>query len=190
MLDAECANAQILKDVAAEILWRHPDHAIITSFSGLADVTGARVLAEIGDDRGRSARRTWAEGVCRVGTGRSCIGAQHRSHSPPREEQPVRRSQVRLAFVAAGRECRPARTTLPGVTVVIATRLHCSTACSVNFIAACKPVGCTTRAQHFPAREHAERAFCDIGAARSRSPATGGPAPAPRRSSLTLMSRR
>ncbi|WP_234392818.1 transposase [Amycolatopsis sp. AA4] len=31
--------------------FRHPDYAIITSFPGLADSTGARVLAEIGDDR-------------------------------------------------------------------------------------------------------------------------------------------
>ena len=32
---------------------QHPDYAIITSFPGLADSTGARVLAEIGDDRAR-----------------------------------------------------------------------------------------------------------------------------------------
>jgi transposase len=34
---------------------QHPDYAIITSFPGLAEVTGARVLAEIGDDRARFA---------------------------------------------------------------------------------------------------------------------------------------
>ena len=34
---------------------QHPDHEIITSFPGLADLTGARVLAEIGDDRARFA---------------------------------------------------------------------------------------------------------------------------------------
>ena len=33
----------------------HPDHQIITSFVGLADLTGARLLAEIGDDRRRFA---------------------------------------------------------------------------------------------------------------------------------------
>jgi transposase len=32
---------------------QHPDYAIITSFPGLADSTGARVLAEIGNDRAR-----------------------------------------------------------------------------------------------------------------------------------------
>src|SRR5205085_10983859 len=31
----------------------HPDYQIITSFPGLADVSGAIVLAEIGDDRNR-----------------------------------------------------------------------------------------------------------------------------------------
>ena len=32
---------------------RRPDHDIITSFPGLAALTSARVLAEIGDDRTR-----------------------------------------------------------------------------------------------------------------------------------------
>ena len=36
-------------------LTRHPDSAIITSFPGLGSLTGARVLAEIGDDRARFA---------------------------------------------------------------------------------------------------------------------------------------
>jgi hypothetical protein len=34
---------------------QHPDQRIITSFVGLADLTGARLLAEIGDDRTRFA---------------------------------------------------------------------------------------------------------------------------------------
>jgi hypothetical protein len=34
-------------------LRQHPDYEIITSFPGLADVSGAIVLAEIGDDRDR-----------------------------------------------------------------------------------------------------------------------------------------
>jgi Transposase IS116/IS110/IS902 family len=40
---------------SAELFQQHPDYAIITSFPGLADSTGARVLAEIGDDRARFA---------------------------------------------------------------------------------------------------------------------------------------
>ena len=32
---------------------QHPDAGIITSFPGIGALTGARVLAEIGDDRSR-----------------------------------------------------------------------------------------------------------------------------------------
>lgn len=54
-LNAECSNADRLGDEAAEAFRQHPDHAIVTSFPGLSDQTGARVLAEIGDDRSRFA---------------------------------------------------------------------------------------------------------------------------------------
>ncbi len=49
-LATECANADQLTTAATEAFTQHPDHQIITSFPGLADLTGARVLAEIGDD--------------------------------------------------------------------------------------------------------------------------------------------
>jgi hypothetical protein len=52
-LATECANADHLTAAATEAFTQHPDHDIITSFPGLADLTGARVLAEIGDDRTR-----------------------------------------------------------------------------------------------------------------------------------------
>lgn len=52
-LDIECANADQLGAAAIEAFQKHPSYQIITSFPGLADITGARVLAEIGDDRGR-----------------------------------------------------------------------------------------------------------------------------------------
>jgi transposase len=52
-LNVECANAEDLGQAAVEAFQTHPDHDIITSFPGLADLTGARVLAEIGDDRSR-----------------------------------------------------------------------------------------------------------------------------------------
>ncbi|MFE9790103.1 IS110 family transposase [Nocardia salmonicida] len=52
-LDAACTGADDLEQAAAEEFRKHPDHAIIISFPGLADLTGARVLAEIGDDRTR-----------------------------------------------------------------------------------------------------------------------------------------
>ncbi|TCC55398.1 IS110 family transposase [Kribbella pittospori] len=52
-LDTECHNVDELGQATAELFQQHPDHAIITSFPGLADNTGARILAELGDDRTR-----------------------------------------------------------------------------------------------------------------------------------------
>lgn len=55
VLDAAC---QAVDDLAAQLgaaFRAHPDYVIITSFPGLADVSGAIVLAEIGDDRTRFA---------------------------------------------------------------------------------------------------------------------------------------
>ena len=54
-LDTACANAEQLAAATAERFAQHPDAAIITSMPGLAELTGARVLAEIGDDRARFA---------------------------------------------------------------------------------------------------------------------------------------
>lgn len=54
-LNIECVNADDLNEAATEAFRQHPDHRIITSFPGLGEATGARVLAEIGDDRGRFA---------------------------------------------------------------------------------------------------------------------------------------
>ena len=52
-LDTACSSVDELGQASAELFQTHPDYAIITSFPGLADSTGARVLAEIGDDRTR-----------------------------------------------------------------------------------------------------------------------------------------
>jgi transposase len=52
-LDAACASAGDLEHAATESFNLHPDAGIITSFPGLGALTGARVLAEIGDDRSR-----------------------------------------------------------------------------------------------------------------------------------------
>ena len=53
--NTECDSVDQLGDVVSEAFTTHPDHKIITSFTGLGDVTGARLLAEIGDDRSRFA---------------------------------------------------------------------------------------------------------------------------------------
>jgi transposase len=52
-LDAACASADDLEHAAIESFNQHPDAGIITSFPGLGPLTGARVLAETGDDRSR-----------------------------------------------------------------------------------------------------------------------------------------
>jgi Transposase/Transposase IS116/IS110/IS902 family len=54
-LDAACASADDLERAVIASFDQHPDAGIITSFPGLGPLTGARVLAEIGDDRSRFA---------------------------------------------------------------------------------------------------------------------------------------
>lgn len=53
VLDAECSNVDCLGNAVVQAFQQHPDHAVISSFPGLGDTLGARVLAEIGDDRDR-----------------------------------------------------------------------------------------------------------------------------------------
>src|SRR5918999_830369 len=52
-LNAACASADELACAVTEHFDTHPDAPIITSQPGLGALTGARVLAEIGDDRSR-----------------------------------------------------------------------------------------------------------------------------------------
>ncbi|MFE0179208.1 IS110 family transposase [Streptomyces sp. NPDC059002] len=54
-LDVVCVNVERLEAATTEAFQQHPDAPVITSFPGLGALTGARVLAEIGDDRGRFA---------------------------------------------------------------------------------------------------------------------------------------
>nr|WTB28498.1 IS110 family transposase [Streptomyces sp. NBC_00830] len=54
-LDTACTSADELAEASVESFEKHPDAEIITSFPGLGSLTGARVLAEIGDDRSRFA---------------------------------------------------------------------------------------------------------------------------------------
>lgn len=59
-LNAACTSAEDLAEATVESFDTHPDAEIITSFPGLGSLTGARVLAVIGDDRSRF---TDAEGL-------------------------------------------------------------------------------------------------------------------------------
>ena len=54
-LNAACHAAAGLEQAVIESFNQHPDAGIITSFPGLGPLTGARVLAETGDDRSRFA---------------------------------------------------------------------------------------------------------------------------------------
>jgi transposase len=54
-LTVACSNADELAAATIEHFDQHPDAEIITSLPGLGSLTGARVLAEIGDDRSRFA---------------------------------------------------------------------------------------------------------------------------------------
>ena len=53
--EAVCTAAADLAEAATAHFDQHPDAEIITSFPGLGSLAGARVLAEIGDDRTRFA---------------------------------------------------------------------------------------------------------------------------------------
>ena len=46
-------DGPVVGEACTEAFTQHPDYEVITSFPGLGDLTGARVLAEIGDDRSR-----------------------------------------------------------------------------------------------------------------------------------------
>jgi transposase len=54
-LNAACHAATDLEQSVIESFNQHPDAGIITSFPGLGSLTGARMLAETGDDRSRFA---------------------------------------------------------------------------------------------------------------------------------------
>ncbi|EUA48858.1 IS110 family RNA-guided transposase [Mycobacteroides abscessus] len=53
--DAACRASDELEAAARDHFERHPDAAVISSFPGMGTLIGARVLAEIGDDRTRFA---------------------------------------------------------------------------------------------------------------------------------------
>jgi transposase len=54
-LDVVCGNVADLTQAAEAAFAAHPDAKIITSFPGVGLLTGARLLAELGDDRARFA---------------------------------------------------------------------------------------------------------------------------------------
>lgn len=65
-LEIACTSADDLAAAAVESFDKHLDAQIITSFPGLGSLTGARVLAEIGDDRSRFTDAKGLKGHCHV----------------------------------------------------------------------------------------------------------------------------
>lgn len=82
-LETACVNAEELEAASVQTFEQHPDASVITSFPGLGSLTGARVLAEIGDDRSRFANASSLKAyagsapVTRA-SGKSCVVTSRR----------------------------------------------------------------------------------------------------------------
>src|SRR4029078_3115264 len=87
-LDTAHNSVEDVGRAAAELFQTHPDYAIIISFPGLADSTGVRVFAEIGDDRARfadaRALRPTTDRLPSPG-----LGAIPDGHAPAYQQQPA-----------------------------------------------------------------------------------------------------
>jgi hypothetical protein len=92
VLDAVCASVDQIAAALVEAFAKHPDYEIITSFPGLADISGAIVLADVGDDRTRIVDAHALQAF--AGTGHPRLGQVTHRDSALDEEQPARR--VRL----------------------------------------------------------------------------------------------
>ena len=152
ILDAACVGADELEQAATEEFRKHPDHAVITSFPGLADLTGARILAEIGDDRARfaddRALKAYAGSAPVTRASGKLTSITHR-----------RIKNDRLAAVGGygpptppSTPAQPAGTTADAANTATATPLPCatcSTRCSASFTTACKPAKPSTPVKTF-----------------------------------------
>ena len=150
-LNAECNSVERLGEATIAAFTQHPDHEIIISFVGLGDLTGARVLAEIGDDRSRfnDARAVKAF----AGSARSPRRPAAASASPTGGSRTT--GWPRLA--SSGPSSLPAVTAPAGTTTshdaTMATATPrpcdiCSTACSDSSSTAYKPARPTTATRH------------------------------------------
>ena len=129
------ASVDQLAAALVEAFSQHPDHEIITSFPGLGDISGAIVLAEIGDDRSRF----------RDDRALQASPAPPRSPEPRASPGPSTRRRTRTTgsprSATAGRSPppparhRPAITTCDDANTATATRPRsgtCSTKCSAS----------------------------------------------------------
>lgn len=157
-LTAECVNADELGQAAIEAFRQHRAYEIITSFPGLGEPTGARVLAEIGDDRSRFAD---ARGLKAFAGAAPVTRASGRSISITRRM--VKNNRLAAvgfvwAFAAIPHPGSQPRITTSAAeltaTVMPPRYATCSTECSDNSITACNPAKPTTWPRRFHKHPH------------------------------------
>ncbi len=95
---AACAAADDLEQAAAESFSQHPDAGIITSFPGLGLLTGARVLAEIGDDRSRFADGKGLKAYAGAAPVTRASGKTIARAAPQSQEQPAGQHRPHLGL--------------------------------------------------------------------------------------------
>jgi hypothetical protein len=111
-LDAACQSADDLQQAAEESFSQHPDAGIITSFPGIGALTGARVLAEIGDDRSRFQDARGLKSY--AGSARHPRQRQVQvRHPAPGQEQQARRRRLHLGLRRPHRLARRPRPLRP-----------------------------------------------------------------------------
>ena len=117
-LEVACANADELAAAAVAHFDQHPDAEIITSLPGLGSLTGARVLAEIGDDRSRfadarSLARSLAQGLRRKRTGHPRQRQEPDRDAPAGQEPTPGRGRLQLGLLRDHRLTRRPRPLRP-----------------------------------------------------------------------------
>ena len=157
-LDAACRAADDLAEAAETAFAGHPDAAILSSFPGIGPVTGARVLAEIGDDRTRfrdarglksyagSAPVTVASGKSRVVRNRKVKNQRLAAAGYVGSSARFPRPRSRASTTAAARQ-------VTGTPLRCAT---CSTACWAACTTACRPGRLSTPPRHSRSRNPAQ----------------------------------
>jgi Transposase IS116/IS110/IS902 family/Transposase len=159
-LNAACAGADDLEQATIESFNQHPDAEIITSFPGLGPLTGARVLAEIGDDRSRFADtkglKAYAGAAPITRASGKPTAVLHRRVKNQRLARPATSGRSPPSPPHPAREITTtgAKTTGTGTPPPSAT---CSAGCSAACATAWPPASTTTKTQpsQHPAQTHA-----------------------------------
>jgi hypothetical protein len=105
-LQAACTAADDLAQAVEEAFPQHPDAEIILSFPGLGVQLGARVLAEIADDRTRFRRCPRSEDLRRRLTHRPGLRQEVQHHPPPGRERQAQHHRLPLGLLRTPRLAR------------------------------------------------------------------------------------